>query len=236
MDISKKGVFSPGGILRNTFSFFSDGFSITLDANSKTQKQCIRNIEHINLIARGTESGVYSLGKNTKYILRISLKIGEKYNNEILFSSIASSSGFGPRLYDEWLCEVKLLEKVNDIPKGIHMANFMILEKYDITLRDWLIKYGKKYWLKEKDYIISYLRALIKKMHKENINHNDLHTENVMMRNSGEKIDKIVIIDFGRSTHRGSVNYKDEKILASTINDILGSLDIPDRLNYKEFV
>lgn len=215
------------------FSPFTERFSIILDSQFSTKESCIKNLKNTKLANKGTESKIYSVCQNeecNKYILRITVKEDENYSEEIKMSLIASEKEFGVKIYDQWLCDIKIKGK------DIYSANFMIMDKYDISLQEWFNEYGKKYYEKEKDNIISHLSQLINEMHESNIKHNDLHADNIMVKNEKTKIISFAIIDFGRSKFEKDIKYSDQKTLASVINEKLSALNIPDSISYKDLL
>ncbi len=88
-----------------------------------------------------------------------------------------------PKIFDAWVCQT------ND---GSRMAGFIVMERMDGTLNDFLIsnpitmEFGKK--------LMKTLRSHVYRLHKMGIVHGDLHTENIYFKGK-----KWFIGDFGEA-------------------------------------
>ena len=101
---------------------------------------------------------------------------------EVFLLEKASNIKVSPKIYDKYMCFHK---------KSETLSFYIVMEYIDgVTLQDFL---KKKPVLSKKDK--STLLNMVKKLHKENIIHNDLHSGNIMVT----KNHKFYIIDFGMS-------------------------------------
>ena len=101
---------------------------------------------------------------------------------EVFLLEKASNIKVSPKIYDKYMCFHK---------KSETLSFYIVMEYIDgVTLEDFL---KKKKTLNKKDK--STLLNMVKKLHKENIIHNDLHAGNIMVT----KNHKFYIIDFGMS-------------------------------------
>ena len=134
------------------------------------------------------------------------------FKQEVTISRIASDLGVGPQVFDWFICDDVLQE-----PEGGQLISlgFIIMEKLDISLNQWLDDNELP------TDMIELLYQKVEKMHQAGITHGDLHLDNIMLRldQNNQPID-IFLIDFGYA--QGST---DNKELDQGINDDLRMLD-----------
>jgi len=127
------------------------------------------------LIGTGRTSKVYLSKKNKKIAIKV---IPNKYYNslELRYSKKADKLNIGPKIYKK-------------IKTKTHVLIYM--QKIDIILYQWL---KKKHTKKEYEDAYKKVLRLIKKLHKNNIIHGDIHIGNIGLIGK-----KWVIFDFGKS-------------------------------------
>ncbi len=103
---------------------------------------------------------------------------------EVFLLEKSSNIKVSPKIYDKYMCFHK---------KSETLSFYIVMEYIDgITLEDFLKKkLGSVLNKKDKSTLLN----MVKKLHKENIIHNDLHAGNIMVT----KNHKFYIIDFGMS-------------------------------------
>jgi predicted Ser/Thr protein kinase len=112
--------------------------------------------------------------------IKLAIKVGNVSEAELCIQNLASKNGIAPKIYSYWKCHydnemILIMEEI----KGESLE--MLLEKGD---DNHLI-----------DIFLNIIRTLIYMGMELHIDHNDLHTNNIMITYDY----KIVIIDFGRS-------------------------------------
>jgi serine/threonine protein kinase len=125
-----------------------------------------------------------------KYILKIIFENKRQsensIKNELKITQIVSDNKISPMLIKHWEC----LGLVDSIDRRLY---FVILEKMDLSLKDYVKKY-----LVNKDKLQSQILDLISKLHRLNIVHGDIHMGNIMVNLNGDKsIKEMKLIDFG---------------------------------------
>lgn len=131
------------------------------------------------LIGEGKQGKVYSTDKKN-IVIKVIPK--NKFNNrEYIYSKKIASLGLSPKIYKK-------------ITLKSHVMIYM--QRIDYSMLDWIKKKRTK-----KEYKDSYrdVIKLIKKLHKNNIAHGDLHVGNI-----GRIKNKWVLIDFGFSHDLGT--------------------------------
>ena len=120
---------------------------------------------------------------------------------EVFLLEKASNIKVSPKIYDKYMCFHK---------KSETLSFYIVMEYIDgVTLQDFL---KKKPVLSKKDK--STLLNMVKKLHKENIIHNDLHSGNIMVT----KNHKFYIIDFGISKEIADFKMDEEDIFEERLS------------------
>jgi len=120
---------------------------------------------------------------------------------EVFLLEKASNIKVSPKIYDKYMCFHK---------KSETLSFYIVMEYIDgVTLQDFL---KKKPVLSKKDK--STLLNMVKKLHKENIIHNDLHSGNIMVT----KNHKFYIIDFGISKQIADFKMDEEDIFEERLS------------------
>mgnify|MGYP001600857390 CR=1 FL=1 len=106
----------------------------------------------------------------------------EDYKRELKIHKYCAKQNIAP----------KLLKAGGVRRNGVRMWH-ITMEKYDITLKNYVKEYGK---LRNEEF--QKLEKLVEKMHNLGVYHEDLHEDNIMFNlDTDHKIKKIVIIDYG---------------------------------------
>jgi len=152
-----------------------------------------------------------------KYIIE-----GEFIDQEQKMSILAYHESIGPEIFKTWICSINqtIQKKGQATEVKIINLSFIVMEKYDITFHSYSGKIinafyeaedkTKKYFKIEKltkdqmtylsvlynlsDEIIQGIYDLLNKMRKLKFQHNDAHSENIMLKGN-----EVRFIDFGKS-------------------------------------
>jgi tRNA A-37 threonylcarbamoyl transferase component Bud32 len=125
-----------------------------------------------------------------------------KKNEEIALTLKASQSGLGPQVFEVWTCKDKLKE----------LYHFILMEKLDITLRDYFDQIVKIPEVRERTNamkeILDEFFDMVKRLKSTHIYHNDIHLNNIMIRtlHGGFGIKQMYLIDYGKATSKPITN------------------------------
>lgn len=160
-------------------------------SNSSMESVCIASYStkkknsSTKKIAAGFFGGVYAIDElRVAKVIRIELTTTlDDFNFEVKMQRQAGEIGIAPNVIDAFSC----FEDDNGILTGI-----IIMERIKgVTLSTWIQRSSRT--ITELRIMRAKIDALIIKMHKASIYHNDLHTENIMISRNGNPF----IIDFG---------------------------------------
>lgn len=199
-----------------------------------TYSSCMRkgNISKIlSLLGRGSFGEVYQvctgINEECPYALKIVLfkekyldkssdtDQAEKFLKEIKFQQKASDINVAPKIITYWICPI-------DYKNQTIQAGFIIMEKWDITLNDFIVQNLKEYY-EQYDTILNLFEYKITKLvNSTNFIHTDIHDGNIMLKlNDKKKVIDLTIIDWGKVKilpHNRTEN--DEKIINKILNYI----------------
>lgn len=126
-------------------------------------------------LGKGRHGRVYTSKKNKNIVIKI-IKKKDYNNDEFKFAKKAGDLGIGPKIYKKSTNKDYVL---------------IYMELITIPLYKWLLK---KHTKKEYDDAYTKLVKLVKKLHKNNIIHGDIHVGNIgLIKN------KWVLYDYGKS-------------------------------------
>jgi tRNA A-37 threonylcarbamoyl transferase component Bud32 len=134
----------------------------------------------------------------------------ENVENEMAISLLMSDANIGPKIYDTCI--------TSDY-------GMLIMDRYDGSLSELLIINGPSMSEESLDDILKQIQHIISTLHKLNIVHRDIHTDNFLYKQLPDKSYKIVLSDYGLSLITDSINAKKTdliglKLIANAIEDI----------------
>ncbi len=180
--------------------------------------KCItEKIDRNNFIGSGLYGSVYKISEEiavkfaslASYQREISYcknDVGKCVREEVALSRKAGLLGVGPKIYDHFLCKVKDDEYYSVI--------YMELIK-GVPLETW---FNSNPTIREIEKVREKIRLKKNLLHRNNIFHNDLHDENIMVITNGSL--DIKIIDFGMAISSKSLLLKEKLYDNSSINSI----------------
>jgi serine/threonine protein kinase len=204
-----------------------EDLSMYLPADSRIPESCMQGWKLDSRIAAGTFGVTYEacMKEDCKYVVKIIPLFGkirqdivteideDALKEEIEIATFMGERGLGPKIYDSWKCNGLLGREKG--PFG-----FVVMDKLDITLRDWVDQYSDLRLAEDRQEILSRWNAIkkvlfkkLKTLHKLGYVHNDLHDANIMFEldeHDGKIVD-VFIIDWGRTFMSEDKNdFKDE--------------------------
>jgi serine/threonine protein kinase len=180
--------------------------------------KCItEKIDKNNFIGSGLYGSVYKISDDIavkfasfasfqKEIKSCKNDVAKCVKEEVALSRKAGLLGVGPKIYDNFICKVKDDEYYSVI--------YMELIK-GVPLETWL---NGNPSTKEIKIVIDKIRLKKNLLHRNNIFHNDLHDENIMVITDGTL--DIRIIDFGMALSSKTVLLKEKLYDNSSLNSI----------------
>ena len=148
--------------------------------------------DHQQLIGRGTTSRIIYIGNGRVAKLFKPTRSQSDIDNEISAHILAGDAGIAPKIYRHW-------DRGFDMQDLSHMNYITIRRRY----RNRLIPRD----------ICAQILSSIRQLHRLGVTHNDLHDNNIMIHKT---TDKILLIDFGKSTRRPTQIQKDTEIINFT--------------------
>jgi len=183
-----------------------------IPSNSSSKDVCFKQYKDAKEIGRGFFGNVYlaSKGKH-KYAVKVQdIKVDFKgeikdFKNEIEVSKKMGEIGVGPKIYDAYYCKYKGNYK------------FFIVQEYmnGGDLKSWLLE--NKLTLKLKNQ----LKMKLKKMHKHNYYHGDLHTGNIFVKVGCRGCPELFLGDFGLSKKQSDLSEKEIEYDNSGLSTII---------------
>ncbi len=157
----------------------------------KTKKACLKNFIVKQELGEGKYATIYEacMNETCPYVLKImSLKTPvskDYFKDECKLSKLFGQLKIGPAVYNCWTCD----------NQGLNLG-FIHMDRLDITLGDYAKKYPTKFRLYQNE-VKKELVKKIKLMINQGWVHNDLHSENIMLKLNKSDIVDVFIIDFG---------------------------------------
>ena len=120
-----------------------------------------------------------------------------KFEKEVKITQLASDLGVSPKIYNGFICS-DIVSSNRSSEEKLHLG-FIIMDRWDMTLLDYIQNFGKLLPQNLHDKLI----GLLKKLHDAGVYHGDMHLENVILKvkrddatNEPIPVD-IAIIDYG---------------------------------------
>lgn len=147
---------------------------------------------------QGAYGKVYRLDK--KRAAKLVLIEGRGFEREADLARRAAEMGIAPAFYSVVSC--------CSADTGVCYA-IIVMEALDITLGDWL-RSPAAYSLEKRERMRDAVAAKLRRMHRAGIFHNDLHSDNIMIR---EKTGEPFIIDWGLAREGAEESHNDRRVL-----------------------
>lgn len=190
-DISEKLLANLIKIKGKTSAYTEIGYNYVI------KNEYLNGLKLGKLLGEGVYGFVYEVD-GYKYAIKI-LEIdtadehfGNNFETEIDIYRNMSDLEIAPKFIDSWIAEV-----YNKVENNILQFGFLLTEKYDISL----FNYVKTEHNKIPVTIINTLINKVNLIHDNGYVHCDLHPRNIMIDREGDNITNIGIIDFGLSFH-----------------------------------
>lgn len=181
-----QSIFSNLRIDRTKNKIYNENFKL------KDKNNCFKDFKKINVLGQGIAGITHLVEKDNKqYALKeqsillnmfnpIKKEQIDRIKNEIILSKKMGDKNIGPKIYDYYICVENNTTKV------------LILMEYmnGGTLKSW---HEKNQFTKKHEEEIE---SKIKKLHNEGIIHNDLHLDNIFVKETNGKVE-FFIGDFG---------------------------------------
>lgn len=161
---------------RQDEEYWTNKCTFFIDSQFCTYDECMKkgNLSKImDHIGKGTFGSVYQVcrDKECDYVMKlIMIEVGdtetieytskENFMKEIDVTTKASDYGISPKAYSWWICPVYSKQYREEVQGG-----FIVMDKWDMTLRDFIRNYKEQYY-KQRNDIMKLYESKVKKMVK----------------------------------------------------------------------